>query len=54
MDHPVTIDTVMYCPVFCWPGPVDYPQGSFLTEYKPLAIFIYEYINQGLIGLQDF
>jgi hypothetical protein len=44
----------MYYPVFCWPRPVDNPQGAFLTEDKPLAIFIYEYINQGHNGFQDF
>lgn len=53
-DHPVSIDAVMYYPVFCWPRPVDSPQGAFLTEDKALAISVYEYISKGLNDFQDF
>jgi len=53
-DHPVTIDAVMYYPVFCWPRPVDNQQCAFLTEDKSLAIFIYEKISEGLNDFQKF
>jgi hypothetical protein len=53
-DHPVTIDAVMYYPVFFWPRPVDNQQGAFLTGDLYLAIFIYEYIRKGLNDFQDF
>lgn len=53
-DHPVTIDAVMYYPVYCWPRPVDNQQGAFLTEDKSLTIFIYEYISKGFSDFQDF